>query len=162
MKDTWQTPQHVYDWLDKQFHFELDAACTIENCKCAYGIFYNQNHDALVEDWTHDTSNAFDFYYKNIWLNPPYSRGNLPRFMEKAYQESLKGATIVCLVPLDITSWVRNFVIGKSEVWIPDERICFIDPDTGLPGESPSKGNMIVIYGPKANLGSTRFVHIPK
>jgi site-specific DNA-methyltransferase (adenine-specific) len=153
MKDTWQTPDYVFNWLDNIFNFDLDAACNTTNCKCRSGFHHDNGWNALDEEWS--------FAYDNVWLNPPYSRGNLPLFMKKAYEESLEGCTVVCLVPLDMTAWVRDWVIGKAEVWIPDERINFINPDTNLPGKSPSKGNMIVIYGPTANIGHIEFIHIP-
>ena len=147
MNDFWQTPQYLFDYLNEIFNFEFDGAANDNNRKCE-----KFSNDSLNQDWN----------YKSIWLNPPYSRGNLPRFMEKAYKESLKGCSVVCLVPLDITGWVRNWVINKSEIWIPDERVCFMNPDTRELGSSPSKGSMIVIYGPKATVGKVRFFKLSK
>lgn len=145
MNDEWKTPDYVFNYLNNIFCFDFDAAAKKENSRCE-----KFTNNSLIDEWDGE----------RIWLNPPYSRGNLPRFLEKAYKTSLKGKVVVCLVPLDMTGWVRDWIIKKAQVWIPDERIAFINPENGLPGCSPSKGSMIVIYGS----GSLRvdYIHIPK
>lgn len=156
--DLWQTPDYVYRWLDDIFRFNLDAAADNRNAKTAYYI--GEEHDALKVDWrlfTHKTPRAF--------CNPPYSRNkhrSLWDWTKKFYEEGQAGSLVVALLPLDVTGWVRDWVIGKAEVWIPDERIAFIDPATGKPGENPTRGAMIAIYGPEARVGHVRFVHIPR
>jgi site-specific DNA-methyltransferase (adenine-specific) len=161
MKDTWQTPEYVFNWLDNIFDFDIDVCASESNTKC--NNYFDEEYSALDKNWSISYLDCISYNKKapTCWMNPPYSRGNLPLFMKKAYEEGLNGCTVVCLAPLDMTAWVRDWVIGKAEVWIPDERINFINPDTNLPGKSPSKGNMIVIYGPTANIGHIEFIHIP-
>lgn len=36
-KDDWCTPQAFFDELDREFHFDLDAAASLENAKCNTG-----------------------------------------------------------------------------------------------------------------------------
>ena len=36
----WETPQHVFDELDKEFGFTLDACATTDNAKCANFIIF--------------------------------------------------------------------------------------------------------------------------
>lgn len=156
--DYWQTPDYVYRWLDDIFHFNLDAAADDKNTKTVYYI--GEEHDALKVDWrlfVHKTPRAF--------CNPPYSRNrqrSLWDWCKKFHEEGQAGALVVALLPLDVTAWVRDWVTGKAEVWIPDERIAHINPETGKPGERPRKGNMIAIYGPEARVGYMKFVHIPR
>ena len=64
--DEWETPQDLYDALNLEFKFSLDAAATQENRKCLHYI--PRESDALTAPW-------FDIVgTKPIWLNPPYSR----------------------------------------------------------------------------------------
>ena len=34
-KDDWETPRDLYDLLDREFHFDLDACASQGNAKCA-------------------------------------------------------------------------------------------------------------------------------
>jgi len=44
-----------------------------------------------------------------VWMNPPYGR-EISHFMKKAYEESLAGATVVCLVPSrTCTKWWHGY-----------------------------------------------------
>jgi phage N-6-adenine-methyltransferase len=166
MNDNWITQPYIFDWLQSQLPFEmvLDLAATAENTKCESFITKEQN--ALNMDWLStleeilDDKNSFgekefdsQLKYYGCFCNPPYSRPNLWNFTEKALFEAMAGLNQCFLVPLDITKWSREHVWGKAEVWIPDTRIAFIDPDTGKPQTRPPKGSMIVIYGPAARKG---------
>ena len=35
-KDDWETPQSLFDQLDEEFHFTLDAASNDQNAKCEH------------------------------------------------------------------------------------------------------------------------------
>jgi phage N-6-adenine-methyltransferase len=166
--DEWITQQYIFDWIQEQLSFWmiLDLAADPNNTKCPYHI--GQIRDALSQDWYATLTDTR--VYQNIinrgqrcgtWCNPPYSKPNLPRFTEKACLEAEKGLNQCFLVPLDITPWSRNYVWGQAEVWIPDERIVYINPVTGEPQKNPPKGSMIAIYGPLANKGLIKPVHIP-
>ena len=45
-KDDWETPQELFDELDAQYHFTLDAASSDSNAKC-------QKHYTLADDGLH-------------------------------------------------------------------------------------------------------------
>jgi hypothetical protein len=79
-KDDWETPDDLFDRLNGQFNFVLDAAANSTNRKC--GRWFGPggvSEDALVVDWPLEEG--------NIWLNPPYSRGLQAKFVEKAVEE---------------------------------------------------------------------------
>jgi phage N-6-adenine-methyltransferase len=135
--DLWATPQYLFDWLDEEFKFDLDAAANEHNYKC--DKFFTPNEDypegAFAFNW-----NEFG---KSIWLNPPYS--NPYPWVKKAYEESLRGCTVVCLLPADIsTKWFHDWVIGKAEIRFIQGRISFDGEKKG----APKFGSMIAIYGP--------------
>ena len=87
--DEWETPKELFNKLDKEFHFNGDMAATSENRLCAH--YCTRESDALKYDWVVPSlTNVF-------FLNPPYSQ--IGSFIKKAYEESQKGATVVCLIP---------------------------------------------------------------
>jgi len=88
--DEWETPQKLYDVLNAEFHFTLDVCATPENAKCER--FFAK--DGLDEMWT-----------GSCWMNPPYG-DEIGDWIEKAYESSKIGATVVCLVPARVdTAW---------------------------------------------------------
>lgn len=114
----WATPQAFFDQYNAEFKFTLDAASTHENAKCVK--HYTAAEDGLSKSWTGET----------VWLNPPYTSG--PRcskviraWVEKAYMESQRGATVVCLVPARTDSvWWHDYAI-KGEIRFVRGRLKF-------------------------------------
>lgn len=49
--DNFRTPQPLFDQLNQIFNFTLDAACTMEDCKCEKGFFFDQGINALEQNW---------------------------------------------------------------------------------------------------------------
>lgn len=47
--DEWETPQGIFDELDKEFHFTLDACATDQNRKCDRYFTIEQN--GLQKSW---------------------------------------------------------------------------------------------------------------
>lgn len=108
----WATPQDFYEKLDQEFGFELDVCSTIENAKCSK--FYTKAEDGLKQEWT-----------GVCWCNPPYGR-EIKHWMKKAYESSLKGATVVCLIPARTdTQWWHDYVIHAKEIRYVKGRLKF-------------------------------------
>lgn len=143
--DLWQTPQEIFDALDREFGFDLDVACTSENCKCPEGAKLDYGRSGLVIPWRL-------LAYKDdpvCWMNPPYSRGKITAFCKKAYEESLEGCTVVAILPCDCSrGWWQEYVEKAAEIRSLPRRVRFIDPETGKPGGAPTFGSVIVIWGP--------------
>ena len=93
--DEWETPQNLYDRLNNEFQFDYDICASHENTKVK--TFYaTKDQNSLNYDWSmllKDENNFAPF----IWCNPPYSK--IGEFVKKAYEESLKGCTVVMLIP---------------------------------------------------------------
>lgn len=164
MNDEYRTPQYIFNWLQQNLPFELvlDLAATKQNTKCPN--FFTKERDALFQDWSNTickiTNNKPEIY--GAFCNPPYSKPNLPLFMSKAMYEAERGANLCFLVPLDQTEWSKLYVWDYAEVWIPDDRISFIDPALGVPEGRPPKGSMFALFGPATVKGFIKSVHIPK
>lgn len=99
----WATPQKLFDELDKEFNFTLDPCSTHENAKCSRHFTIEEN--GLEQDWSKDI----------VFMNPPYGR-EIKKWIKKAYEESLNGATVVCLIPArtDTTYW-HDFIFDKAD-----------------------------------------------
>ncbi len=103
-KDDWQTPKQLFDWLDAEFNFTLDAAANAENHLCPRWLGPGSRWpDAITVSWSGDT----------CWLNPPYSQ--IATFMAKAVLEtSQPGTTVVALVPARTdTRWWHEYVWSR-------------------------------------------------
>ena len=113
--DQHATPQHVFDGLNLEFNFVLDAAADDTNYKCSY--YFTKRSNGLVQDW-HKFGGA-------VWLNPPYGR-EIGKWVKKAYEESQKGVTVVCLLPSRTdTRWFQEYVIPYGQVRFIKGRLKF-------------------------------------
>lgn len=112
--EDWETPQDLFDRYNQQFNFTLDVAASKVNTKCAK--FFTKEDNGLVQDW-----------YKDVcWMNPPYGR-TIGMWIKKAYQESCKGATVVCLIPSRTdTRWWHDYCM-KGEITFIKGRLKFIN-----------------------------------
>lgn len=129
--DLWPTPQYFFDELNSEFGFTLDPCATADNAKCPK--FFTKETDGLTQDWSKDT----------VFMNPPYGR-EIADWMRKAYEESQRGGTVVCLVPARTdTRWFHDYVNGKAEVRFVKGRLKFGDAANSAPFPS-----MVVIYRP--------------
>lgn len=102
--DNWATPQSEFDRLSALYGpFDLDVCASSENAKCQR--FYSKEENGLLKPWV-----------GKCWMNPPYGR-TIGLWMKKAYESSLAGATVVCLVPARTdTAWWHDFAAkGKVE-----------------------------------------------
>jgi site-specific DNA-methyltransferase (adenine-specific) len=119
--DQWATPQQFFNDWAKLFPFTLDVCADASNAKCPR--YFDREADGLRQDWAPET----------CWMNPPYGR-EIGRWVRKAYEESQKGATVVCLLPARTdTAWWHDYVIEHAQVAFIRGRIKFGDAKTGAP-----------------------------
>lgn len=128
-KDTWATPQFLFDGLNAEFGFSLDVCANPENAKCKR--FFTQEDDGLSQKWI-----------GVCWMNPPYGRA-ISKWMEKAYVSAKAGATVVCLVPARTdTVWWHKFSL-RGEIRFLRGRLKFSDSANSAPFPSA-----VVIFRP--------------
>ncbi|MCG1347457.1 phage N-6-adenine-methyltransferase [Staphylococcus epidermidis] len=126
----WTTPQHLFDELNREYHFTLDPCATHENAKCEK--YFTEKENGLLQDWSDDV----------VFMNPPYGR-EIKHWIKKAYEESLNGATVVCLIPArtDTTYW-HDFIFDKAfDIRFLKGRLKFGDSKNSAPFPSA-----IVVY----------------
>ena len=130
--DLHATPQAFFDGLNMEFRFDLDPCAIAENAKCK--VFYSAEQDGLKQDWKQST----------VFMNPPYGR-EIKHWMKKAYESSLQGATVVCLVPSRTdTYWWHEYAM-KGEIRLLRGRLKFGDAVYSAPFPSA-----IVVFRPGA------------
>jgi len=95
--DAQSTPDWLFQDLHSIYGFILDAAANESNHKVDRWFGPGgEAEDALAVDWP--TGREW------IWLNPPYSRGNQRKFVEKAIEEAWKGSKTLALLPADTST----------------------------------------------------------
>ena len=131
----WETPQEFVDSLP--FKFDLDVCALHSNAKCKSWLSPSGT-GALEKTWAP----------RVCWMNPPYGR-QVGKWVEKAYQESLKGATVVCLVPN------RTEAIWFDKIWAEASIICFLGKRIAFTHPDPTKqkngapfANVLAVFSP--------------
>lgn len=131
---TWETPQTFFDELNKKFNFVLDVCAVPNTAKCKE--FYSPEEDGLKQPWGIDSVPGW------CWMNPPYGR-EIVKWMKKAYEESLKGANVVCLVPSRTdTKWWHDYAM-KGEIRFIKGRLKFGNAKNSAPFPSA----LVIFYG---------------
>jgi len=119
--DQWATPQQFFNDWAQLFPFTLDVCADASNAKCPR--YFTREDDGLRQDWAPEV----------CWMNPPYGR-EIGRWVRKAYEESQKGATVVCLLPARTdTAWWHDYVIDHAQVAFIRGRLKFGDAKSGAP-----------------------------
>lgn len=72
-KQSYGTPQYIFDYFDADFNYTLDAAASKSNAKCNH--YFTEKTNGLVQSWNGE----------RVWLNPPYN--NVPIWIEKTIFE---------------------------------------------------------------------------
>lgn len=114
-KSNWETPQKLFDELNEEFNFTLDAAASQRNSKCKK--FYTEEDNGLLQDWRGET----------VFCNPPYGRKATGEWTKKCYEESRKpNTTVVLLIPArtDRISF-HDYILGKAEIRFVKGRVVF-------------------------------------
>ncbi|MCM3704029.1 phage N-6-adenine-methyltransferase [Paenibacillus macerans] len=135
--DLWETPQDFFNSLNAEFKFETDVCALPENAKCE--TFYSPDDDGLSQNWG-----------GVCWMNPPYGR-NIGKWVKKAYESSLNGATVVCLLPARTdTAWWHDYCM-KGEVRLVRGRLKFGGSEWNAPFP-----NAVVIFGKRAKVNTLK------
>ena len=120
--DDWATPQYLFDEWNAKYDFDLDAAASIQNHKCAnwYGLDHPNadRRDGLAQAWTGKT-----------WVNPPYGRV-LNQWVGHAAEQL---SPVVMLLPARTdTRWFHSYCINQRITFIKG-RVKFGGSSFGAP-----------------------------
>ena len=133
--DMWATPQDFFNKLNEEFNFQCDVCAIDDNAKC--DKYYSPEEDGLQQEWQ-----------GVCWMNPPYGRV-IGDWVKKAYESSLKGATVVCLLPARTdTKWWHEYCM-KGEIRLVKGRLKFGDGKNSAPFPSA-----VVVFGNRAKVNT--------
>jgi phage N-6-adenine-methyltransferase len=123
-KQTWGTPQEVFDAWDARFHFTVDVCALPENAKCVR--YFTPDQDGLQQDWGGEV----------CWCNPPYGKA-IAAWVRKAYEASKAGALVVCLLPSRTgPAWWQTYVLPYAEIHYLPKRLRFVGARKNAPFDS--------------------------
>lgn len=135
-KTEWGTPQPFFDELNKRFHFALDVCALPENAKCE--DYFTPEVNGLAQDW-----------YGICWMNPPYGK-EIAAWIQKAYEESRKGVTVVCLLPARTdTRWFHDYCLPFGAITFLKGRLKFEE----APASAPFPSMLVIFYGENVTTG---------
>lgn len=131
----WCTPKGLFDELNEEFHFTLDAAADDRNAKC--DKYFTKETDGLSQDWSAAGGAVF--------CNPPYGR-EIGQWVQKGFKEAEKGVTVVMLIPARTdTKYFHEYIYGHAEIRFLKGRVKFTD-NNGTEYSSAPFPSMIVIW----------------
>lgn len=147
--DYWGTPTDIcvgiihflqgYREISWGQYYDLDCCANLFNTK-VQDNFISEEQDAMKTNWNG----------KRVWCNPPYSRGNVDRFVNRAIEMTSTAPLmdVIMLINVDpSTKYFKRIVEhAKAIVYVTGGRIDFIDPNTMQPSKSPKKPNMFVLF----------------
>tara|TARA_Y100000310_G_C20682151_1_gene816636 strand:+ start:2401 stop:2895 length:495 start_codon:yes stop_codon:yes gene_type:complete len=136
----WETPQDLFDKLNKEYNFTLDPCATDANTTCSK--HYTVEDNGLSKSWANE----------RVFINPPYSE--IGSWVKKASEEYLhNGAVIVMLIPArtDTKYWHDYIMKYASTIYFIKGRLKFknkvIADYTGKADVSPAPfPSVIVIF----------------
>ena len=136
-KQDWETPQELFDNLNSEFDFELDAFASAKNAKCKH--FFTEQDDSFKQDWTK---------YKSIFINPPYTSKVQDEVLKKindTISSDWRGV-IVLLIPArtDTKRW-HDYIFNKADdIRFIKGRLRFeVD---GIPSGSSTFPSEVIVY----------------
>ena len=146
-KMDWETPQALFDALDDEFSFVLDAAASEDNTKCSR--FFDASSDGLVHEWAHWVDREH-----SVFVNPPYGRG-IVEWMQKCAEEGEFCRVVALVFARTDTRWFHKWVAPwASEVRFIKGRIKFKREGVVGPAPAPS---MVVVWEPDTIENTCKF-----
>lgn len=116
----WTTPKHLFDELNREFKFTVDAASTHENA--LVGKHWTLAEDGLTQCWDGE----------RVWCNPPYGR-QISKWVKKASEAV--GGVVVMLIPArtDTAYWHDYVFPNASDIRFIRGRLHFSDSKNAAP-----------------------------
>lgn len=106
LRDEWETPQLLFDILNKQYHFEFDCCATSNNKKCSLFTTSFENYPEIIY---------------TAWMNPPFSKAY--KMFEHFVKVIHKGVGIYRCDNFETGIWQRIIIPNTDWIFIPDKRI---------------------------------------
>jgi phage N-6-adenine-methyltransferase len=118
-RDSWSTPQWLYNWLDSIYDFDVDLCASSDNAKCS--VYFTKQEDALSQRWD------VEGVHKTGFCNPPYS--DIAPWLAQSVAEAFEGFTSVHVIPTPNGEKYYDLVFGfATSITFIQGRVAFIAP----------------------------------
>ena len=146
-ENEWYTPpEYIAMAREVMGGIDLDPASSDEANKVVGAVtFFDADADGLAQEWA-----------GRVWVNPPYSRDLMPRFVEKlkaAFQSGDVSAAIMVTHNNTDTGWFHSLAEVTGAICFPAKRIRFY---RGEDVAAPVNGQMFIYLGD----GAARFTEV--
>lgn len=120
-KVEWETPQPIFDFINKEWHFDVDVCALPENAKC--DTYYTPDQDGLKQIWL-----------GACWMNPPYGR-DIAKWMRKAYNtaKSNHGSVVALVHARTDTKWWHDYAMKATYIIFIKGRLKFGNAEASCP-----------------------------
>ena len=108
-RDDWQTPQWLFNIINKQYDFEFDCCADNNNNKC---ILYTNNF--LTSDGKIDLVS---------WMNPPFSKAS--EMFKQFFEFVSSGVCIYRCDNMETKIWQNIILPNATWIFIPKGRISY-------------------------------------
>lgn len=132
--DEWYTPKYIVDALGE---FDTDPCSPIVPPFQTARVMYNKEDNGLLQEWA-----------GRVWLNPPYSRPLINKFIEKMVAHN-NGIALV-FNRLDSKLFQEQLLNKATSMLIMKGRIKFLMPNGGC-GGSAGCGSVLFAFGGGGN-----------
>ncbi len=134
-RNSWMTPNCIFEPLHQKYNFTVDACAEQWNTKLPR--FWSPEQDGLAQTWEGE----------RIWCNPPYGRGLIQPWIDKALSTK-HSLDITFLLPSRTDSpWFQKLWMAqpqvRSSVYFLPKRVHFVPPP-GITASSPTEASIIV------------------
>jgi len=108
-RDDWETPQGLFDKLNKQYNLSYDCCATQENKKCLFfcNDFLNDNEPVVGQSW----------------MNPPFSKAY--EMFEQFFKVVESGVAIFRCDNMETKTWQEIILKHATWIFIPKGRISY-------------------------------------
>lgn len=128
--DGWYTPKEIIDELGP---FDTDPCAPESPLWTTASVMYNKKDDGLKQEWS-----------GRVWLNPPYSRPLIEKFIEKMAEHN---NGIALLYNRCDSKMFQDIIFMKANAMkFLRHRIRFYRPD-GTRGGNPGCGSILIAFG---------------
>lgn len=118
----WYTPKWLFDKLNKEFNFTLDAASSDKNCLVKK--HYTIEQDSLIQDWSNDI----------VFCNPPFNKN--PKWFQKFANSGAKTTVVLCPIRAGTKYWFKYVYPYASEILIFNGRLKYENSINSPPFDS--------------------------
>jgi phage N-6-adenine-methyltransferase len=128
------TPEYILDVVREFSPIACDP-CTTPDNRTKAGRFFTQQDNGLTRDWGGGLA----------WVNPPYSRGELVKWVDACTHNS--AYHVLALIPSDLGSRAGQLAVGTCDaVCFVKGRIKFVFPN-GEASAGSKQPSVIVYWG---------------